>query len=186
MIFYSPTVNVPSDSDIEIGKKIIKRLQFVKSLGLMLDELLSWRRPLNELSKKLARTCETYFLNGKLLPLNVLLCLYHALFLSFLQMALSHGGEIYAFYIDQIFQIAKKAVSAISLGPRMSPSIPTFNDHKLLKISNIFELRLLNFILDSVAKLLQAAFLNYSYLVYLFINRPHDRPAKVASIGPDK
>ena len=83
-------------------------------------------------------------------PLDVLICLYNALFLSFLQYGLIVWGQTYASYIDPIFKLQKKAVRAISFQPRMSPSLPIFNDFKLLKLSELFELRLLTFVFDSV------------------------------------
>ena len=46
----------------------------------------------------------------------------------------------------------RKAVRAISFQPIMSPSLPIFNDLKLLKIYEIFELRLFNFVFESVNK----------------------------------
>ena len=96
IIFHSTSVKVPSDSDIKIGKKHIKRVTFVTFLGLLLDEHLSWRYHLSELSKKLARTCGMFFRIRNLLPLDVLLCLYNALFLSFLQYGLVVWGQTYA------------------------------------------------------------------------------------------
>ena len=96
IIFHSSSVKVPTDSDIKIGKKDIKRIKFVKFLGLLLDEHLSWRYRLSELSKKLARTCGMFFRIRNLLPLDVLLCLYNALFLSFLQYGLVVWGQTYA------------------------------------------------------------------------------------------
>ena len=56
IIIHSSSVNVPSGSDIKIGKNQIKRVKFVKFLGLLLDEHLSWKYYISELSKKLART----------------------------------------------------------------------------------------------------------------------------------
>ena len=41
IIFHSSSINVSSGSDIRIGKKYIKRVKFVKFLGLLLDEHLS-------------------------------------------------------------------------------------------------------------------------------------------------
>ena len=152
IIFHSSSRNVPSDSTIKIGKKHIKRVKFVKFLGLLLDEHLSWKYHLSELSKKLARTCGIFFKIRNLLPLDVLLCLYNALFLSFLQYGLIVWGQTFASYIDPIFKLQKKAVRAISFQPRLSPSFPIFKDLKLLKLSEIFELRLLTFVYDSVNK----------------------------------
>ena len=182
IIFHSSSVNVPSGSDIKIGEKHIKRVKFVKLLGLLLDEHLSWKYHLSELSKKLARTCGMFFKIRNLLPLDVLFCLYNALFLPFLQYGLIVWGQTYASYIDPIFKLQKKAVRAISFQPRMSPSLPIFNDFKLLKLSEIFELRLLTFVLILLIKLHLAAFMTFSYSVHLFISIPQDRPVKVIYI----
>ena len=109
IIFHSSSINVSSGSDIRIGKKCIKRVKFVKFLGLLLDEHLSWKYHLSELSKKLARTCGMFFKIRNLLPLDVLVCLYNALFLSFLQYGLIVWGQTYASYVDPIFKLQKKS-----------------------------------------------------------------------------
>ena len=121
IIFHSSSVNVPPGSNIKIGKKHIKRVKFVKFLGLLLDEHLRWKYHLSELSKKLARTCGMFFKIRNLLPLDVLICLYNALLLSFLQYGLIVWGQAYASYIDPVFKLQKKAVRAISFQPRISP-----------------------------------------------------------------
>ena len=77
-------------------------------VGLLLDEHLSKRYHLSELSKKLARTCGMFFKIRNLLPLDVLICLYNALFLSFLQYGLVVWGQTYASYTDPIFNLQKK------------------------------------------------------------------------------
>ncbi len=179
MIFHSSSFKVPSDSDVKIGKKLIKRVKFVKFLGLLLDEHLSWKYHLSELSKKLARTCGMFFKIRNLLPLDVLLCLYNALFLSFLQYGLIVWGQTYASYIDPIFKLQKKAVRAISFQPRMSPSLPIFNDFKLLKLSEIFELRLLTFVFDSVNKTSPSCFHDF----FLFSSSVHQYSTRQASQG---
>ena len=83
-------------SDIKIGKKHNKRIKFVKFLGLLLDEHLSWKYHFSDLSKKLARTCGMLFKIRNLLPLDVLIWRYNALFLSLLQYGLIVWGQIYA------------------------------------------------------------------------------------------
>ena len=95
IIFHSSSSNVPSGSNIKIGKTQIKRVKF-KFLGIILDEHLSWKYHLSELAKKLARTCGMFFKIRNLLPLDVLVCLYNAMFLSFLQYGLIVWGQTYA------------------------------------------------------------------------------------------
>ena len=179
IIFHSPSVNIPSDAVIKIGKKHIKRVKFVKFLGLPLDEHLSWKYHLSELSKKLARTCGMFFKIRNLLPFDVLLCLYNALFLSFLQYGLIVWGQTYASYTEPIFRLQKKAVRAISFQPRMSPSLPIFNDLKLLRLSDIFELRLLTFVFESVNKTSPDCFHNF----FLFNSSVHQYSTRQASHG---
>ena len=99
-----------------------------------------------------------FFKIRNLLPLDVLICLCNALFLSFLQYGLIVWGQTYASYVDPIFKLQKKTVRAISFQPRMSPSLPIFNDFKLLKLFEIFELRLLTFVFDSVNKISPSCF----------------------------
>ena len=105
IIFHSSSSNVPSGSNIKIGKKQIKRVKFVKFLDILLDEHLSWKYHLSELAKKLSRTCGMFLKIRNLLPLDVLVCLYNALFLSFLQYGLIVWGQTYASYIDPIFKL---------------------------------------------------------------------------------
>ena len=152
MIFHSSSSNVPSGSVIKIGKKPIKRVQFVQFLGILLDEHLRWKYHLSELAEKLFTTCGMFFKIKNLLPLDVLVCWYNALFLSFIQYGLIVWGQTFAPYIDPLFKLQKKAVRAISFQPRMSPSLLIFNDVKLLKLSDLFELRPLTFDFDSVNK----------------------------------
>ena len=179
IIFHSSSVKVPSDAVIKIGKKSIKRVKFVKFLGLLLDEHLSWKYHLSELSKKLARTCGMFFKIRNLLPLDVLICLYNALFLSFLQYGLIVWGQTYASYIEPVFRLQKKAIRAISFQPRLSPSLPIFKDLKLLKLSDIFELRLLTFVFDSVNKTSPECFHNF----FVFNSSVHQYCTRQASQG---
>ena len=179
IIFHSSSVKVPSDAVIKIGKKSIKRVKFVKFLGLLLDEHLSWKYHLSELSKKLARTCGMFFKIRNLLPLDVLICLYNALFLSFLQYGLIVWGQTYASYIEPVFRLQKKAIRAISFQPRLSPSLPIFKDLKLLKLSDIFELRLLTFVFDSVNKTSPECFHNF----FVFNSSVHLYCTRQASQG---
>ena len=179
IIFHSFSRNVPSEFTIKIGKKHVKRVKFVKFLGLLLDEHLSWKYHLSELSKKLARTCGIFFKIRNLLPLDVLLCLYNALFLSFLQYGLIVWGQTFASYIDPIFKLQKKAVRSISFQPRLSPSLPIFKDLKLLKLFDIFKVRLLTFVYDSINKTSPCCFHNF----YLFSSSVHRYSTRQASQG---
>ena len=106
-------------------------------------------------------------------PSDVLICLYNTLFLSVSQYGLIVWGQTHVSYIDPIFKLQRKAVRAISFQPRMSPSLPIFNDLKLLPLSGIFELCLLSFAVDSASKTSPSCFHDLSYSTHLFISILH-------------
>ena len=135
-----------------------------------MDEHLSWKYHLSELSKKLARTCGIFFKIRNLLPLDALLCCFYGPIV---------WGQTFASYIDPIFKLQKKVVRAISFQPRLSPSLPIFKDLKLLKLSDIFEFRLLTFVYDSVNKTSPCCFHGF----FLFSSSVHQYSRRQASQG---
>ena len=101
--------------DIRFGKQHVKKAKYVKFLGLLLDENLSWKYHLNELSKKLARTRGLFFKVKHLLPKNVLVSLYNSPFASFLQYGSVVWGLTCDSYIKPIFILQKKAEEVLPL-----------------------------------------------------------------------
>ena len=164
IVFHSFATSVPADTIIKIGKKHIKKVKFVRFLGLLLDEHLSWKYHLSELSKKLARCCGMFFKIRNMVPHEVLICLYNALFLSFLQYGIIVWGQTFNTYLDPLFKIQKKTVRAISFQPPLSPSSPIFKDLQLLELSAIFRLKLLTFVFDSIHGNLPICFNNFFLL----------------------
>ena len=110
--FHSPQKPLYENITIKFGKQRVKKAKHVKFLGLLLDENLSWKQHLSELSKKLARTCGIFFKVRHLLPTNVLASLYYSLFASFLQYGIVVWGLTYDTYIKQIFILQMKVVRA--------------------------------------------------------------------------
>ena len=161
VISHSTSSSIPPDTVIRIGKKHITRVKYVKFLGLLLDENLSWKYHLGELSKKLARTCGIHFRIRNLLTSESLICIYNALFMSFLQYGITVWGQTYDSYLEPIFKLQKKAVRAISHQPFRSPSLPIFKKLKLLRIQDIFQLRLLTFVYESINKKNPSCFHDY-------------------------
>ena len=109
----------------------------------------------------------------------VLICLYNALFLCFLQYGRIVWSQTYASYIDPIFKLQKTAVRAITFQPGVSPSLPICKDFQLLKISDIFELQLSTFVVDSVNKTSPSCFHDF----FLFQSFVHQYSTRQASQG---
>ena len=114
IIFTSPQPSSSETVSIKIGSLPVNRTSYVKFLGVLLDETLSWKYQLTELSKKLARTCGMFFKVRHFLPINVLICLYNSLFSPFLQCGILVSGLTHESYINPVFLLQKRVVRAIS------------------------------------------------------------------------
>ena len=105
--FYFPLMSIPSDIVIEIGKEHTNRSNYIKFLGLLLDENLNWKFHLSELSKKLAKTCRILFKIRDLLPTSTLINVENSLFISVLQYRIIMWGQTSVSYMEPIFKLKK-------------------------------------------------------------------------------
>ena len=153
IIFHSSVDSTPLNIAIKIGKKHIAKVKYIKFLGVLLDEHLTWRYHITELSKKLARTCGILFKVRGLLPRSILIMLYNALFLSFVQYGIIVWGQTFGSYLEPLSKLQKRAVRAISHQTFLAHSLPIFKDLKLLRIDDIFKSKLLTFVYESINKL---------------------------------
>ena len=161
IIFHSYADSIPLNTVIKIGKKHIAKVKYIKFLEVLLDEHLTWRYHISELSKKLVRTCGILFKVRCLLPRSILIMLYNALFLSFVQYGIIVWGQKFASYLEPIFKLQKRAVRAISHQTFLAHSYPIFKELKLLRIDDVFKTKLLTFVYESMNKLTPVYFHNF-------------------------
>ena len=104
VLFHCIKESLDEAINIKIGKELVKRAKYVKFLCVLLDENLTWKYLLSELSKKLARTCGIFFrIPTNVLPTNVLVSLYNSLFSSFLQYGIIVWGLTYDIQTKPIY-----------------------------------------------------------------------------------
>ena len=132
-------------------------MKYIKFLAVLLDEHLGGKYHIAELSKKLAKTCGFYFKVRYLLPTTTLITLYNALLISFLQYGIVAWAQTFDSYIEPLFKLQKRAVRAISQPPFLAYSLPIFKDLTLLRIVDIFKLRLLSFVYQSANMIVPGA-----------------------------
>ena len=152
-MFHSTHNEIPPDVRIKIDNKVLSRANYVvKFLGLSLDDNLNWKYHINELSKKkLSRNCSILITIRNILPLNILIDIYNSLFMSFLQYGIAVWRLTFASYTDYIAKIQKKTIRTISHQPYLSHSLPIFKELKLLRVSDIFQLKLITFVYESMS-----------------------------------
>ena len=82
----------------------------------------------------------------------------------FYNMALLLGVKTFDSYIEPLSKLQKRAVRAISHQPFLVHSLPIFKDLKLLRVVDIFKLRLLSFVYESVNMVAPDCFHNFFFL----------------------
>jgi len=128
VIFKSPMHSSSESISVKIGSLTIKQTCYVKFLGVLLDEHLSWKYHLTELSKKLARTCVVLFKIRYFLLIDILVCLYNSIFSPFLQFGILVWGLTYETHISPLFLLQKRVVWVISFEHFTAPSTPIFSN----------------------------------------------------------
>ena len=181
IIFHSQKNLLHETVNIKIGKKHVKQVKYVKFLGLLLDENLTWKYHLNELSKKLARTSGVFFKIRHLHPSNVLVSLYHSLFGSFIQYGIVVWGLTYDIHTKPIYILQKKVVRAITFNNFAAPSTPIFSELKILKLYDLFYLKLLSFVFECVNKISPSYFHDY-FTLLSSVHQYDTRQARMGSI----
>ena len=87
--------------------------------------------------------------------------MYNSLFHSFLQYGIVVWGLTYEVHTKPIYLLQKKVVRAIAFKSFTSESTPIFSDLKILKLYDLFYLKLLTFVYESVNKISPICFHNF-------------------------
>ena len=108
----------------------------IKYLGLILDNKLSWKFHIAELSKKLSRTVGLLYKVRHMCPTNVLRSLYYSLFNSHLSYGLVLWGNANRSYINKIKSLQKRALKSMVFASN-DTNIDINRVHCDLKILNL-------------------------------------------------
>ena len=153
MISRSPHIKLPEPIVIRFCRKKIQREKYVKFSDVLLDENLSWKYHINELSKKLSRTIGIFYKIRHFVPFEILKLLYYSLFHSFLSYSIAVWGFTYKSYFQKLFVLQKKIIKVMTFNKQTAHSTPIFANIQLLKINDICQLQLLTFVYDFQNKL---------------------------------
>ena len=108
VLFHSPWKKLTEHNNLKIGKQNIQRTKYVKFLGVLMDEHLTWKYHTTELCKRLSKTAGIFFKLRHYVPLPTLISLYNSLFLPFLNYGISAWGMTYESYLDLSLLLAHR------------------------------------------------------------------------------
>ena len=105
-----------------------------------------------------------FFKARYLLPASTLITLYNYFFMSFVLYGIVTWGQSFDSCIEPLFKLQIRAVRAICNQPSLAHSVPIFKDLKLLRIVDIFKLKLLSSVNESVNMVAPVCFHNFFFL----------------------
>jgi hypothetical protein len=139
--YYQRNIDFPNLPEIYLGQTIIKRVEEFNFLGLTVQENLSWKPHINKISLKISRTIGTLKRLQYSLPTATLKTIYNSLILPHLNFSVLAWGMS----CPRLTLLQKKAIRIISRAKYNAHTEPLFKINNTLKISDIYDLKVMKF-----------------------------------------
>ena len=156
MIFHRKQKKI-KDINISIDNVQIERVNTFNFLGIMLDESLTWTDHTNMVANKISRVTGVLHRLKNIFLKEILLTLYNTLILSYI----NYGLLVWGVKSSRIDVPQKKAIRLVTNSSYFAHTTPLFLAEGLLKVSEIFKLKLLKFFYKLSYDLLPPYFRHY-------------------------
>ena len=124
-----------------IDGKVIENVSFFNCLCITLDESLTWKNLIDLIKNKISKTIGVFYRLAKIFPEEILITLYNSLIASHL----NYGILAWIMAATRLEKLQKKAICLITNSKYIAHTNPLFKRLQLLKIVDIFKLRVLKF-----------------------------------------
>ena len=159
----------PCDHNVTLlmNKKAIEQKNYVKYLGVFIDEHLTWKEHISNISKKISRGVGIVCNLRKSMCTSLLRTIYYSLVYSHIVYGVHVWGSAYSTESDKILILEKKAVRAMAgerwyqrhgePGP-LASSDPLFKQLQVLKLADVYILNVAKFIFSCLSHLTHPMF----------------------------
>ena len=171
MVFHRKQKHI-KELNIVINDTKIDRVESFNFLGLTIDETLSWAQHVDIVIKKMFKVIEIFYRLKNIFPMETMMILYKSLIASYL----NYGLLLWGTESDKVLTLQKKSIRLISNCSYISHTNPLFIQHKLLKIGDLFKLKLLKLYYKLSYNLLPSYFDKYREII-------EHEPARVLRIN---
>ena len=145
VVFRPYNKKLPANFYIKINKYKIKPCPYVKYLGVLIDEHLSWNTHINSLCQQLSQSIGIISKIRHYVPLKSCISVYYAIFYSYLR----YGCLTWQFAAKQLIQkieiIHKKCIRVLNFSHPQDHTLPLFKRFELLKLKDIFQMNIIIF-----------------------------------------
>ena len=159
-----------------LNNRIIDVVQYFNYLGIMLDADMSWKTHVAMVRNKLSRINGILHRLKYIYPQSILITLYKSLFVPHI----NYGSLLWGHAGGALDKIQKKAVRTITYSNYIAHSEPLLKELNLLKVKDLFELKILKFLFKLYHNNLPPYFNSYrshlEKIVTPYTLRPHPLP----------
>ena len=159
-----------------LNNRIIDVVQYFNYLGIMLDADMSWKTHVAMVRNMLSRINGILHRLKYIYPQSILITLYKSLFVPHI----NYGSLLWGHAGGALDKIQKKAVRTITYSNYIAHSEPLLKELNLLKVTDLFELKILKFLFRLYHKNLPPYFNSYrshlEKIVTPYTLRPHPLP----------
>ena len=148
ILFRPPRVKFESRIFLTLNRNKIFASYKIKYLGLILDDRLTWKEHISELSKKLSRSVGMIFKVRDFCSKAVMRSIYFSIFNSHLSYGLPIWGNADKIHLEKIVLLQKKAIRAITFSDFNAHTFPLLKELGILSVSDSYQYQLSSLMWD--------------------------------------
>lgn len=136
-LFIPKNKNIVNNFNLVIDSEYIQRVNVLRYLGVLLDDKLSFAEHISSCTKKLNTAIFVLRYMVNFCPIEILLNIYHALFLTHINYCILVWSDCGSRQIEKIFLIQKKAIRTIYKLKKGETHRDTFINQQLLTVPSL-------------------------------------------------
>ena len=133
-------------SEIKIGNYLISEADFIKFLGVYIDNHLTFKHHISEVSLKISKSVGLLFKLNKFFPYNILKIIYSSLIHPYLIYGAEAWHGTFKNLTNKIFILQKKAIRAINELDYNDHTNDYFKTNKILKLNDQYNFQIIKYI----------------------------------------
>ena len=149
-LLFSGKKKIPHLPILYLHNEPIQQKHSTKFLGLILDDVLSWKTHAQHVISKVSRLAGIFNKIRNFLPSHALKTIYYALVQPHLQYGIIFWSGVNKTNLNKIFRIQKKIVRFITNSDHLAHTTPLFKNLSILKLDDIRKLEMAKFIFNDI------------------------------------
>ena len=162
IIFRHPNKKINYDLKVKIDGKKLLPSEYVKYLGVLIDQHLNWSNHIDIIAGKLSRSVGMLSKVRHYVNEPTLRMIYYGIFSSTLTYAAQIWGQIQSKHVNRVIKLQDKAIRIINFANNYQSRNPLYLKSNILKFSDNIRLQNFLYVYDSIKGNLPSI-LNYNF-----------------------